>query len=144
MTEIQRPHFQSWSLSWVLTFHVIPSLGASQQRGWICWSPWFSPAQHFCNSRGLPAAFWESKPSYRKRICLCVKNGQDCLCALHIVGAHKDGWNWCVEGIKWQTSNRSAEIHVHVLSSVLPSLTHSRQLLTVAPGTMPGCHFSNL
>lgn len=108
--------------------------------GWTCWALRFSLAQHFCNSRGLPATFWENKPRNRRRTHLCIKK----LSGLHIVGAHNGGWNWWVEGIKWQTSNCSVEIHVHAPSSVLPSLTHSRQLLTVAPGTMPGCHFSNL
>jgi hypothetical protein len=52
-------------------------------RGWTCWSPWFFLAWHFCNSRGLPVTFWGRKPSNRKRMCLCIKNGQDRLGFAH-------------------------------------------------------------
>lgn len=67
-----------------VNFPSRPSLGASEfinlkWRGWTCWSLCFFPAWHFSNSRGSPVTFQESKLSHGRRMCLCIKNGQDWL-----------------------------------------------------------------
>lgn len=82
----------------------------------------------------------EKSKAWEESVSMC-KNGQDCLCALPVVGTHKGGWNWFVEGIRWQPRNHSIQSHVHTQPSVLPLLRHLCQLLTMALGTSRTVHY---